>query len=101
MCRLAPNGSAALGPETIRRLARYHFRDPVHQVIFDTLCELRKSAPSESNAWSATVREHLASRLTLTGFPEFDIDSLLSNVRIEEGALQRWISELTATPDAL
>ena len=99
MCQLAPDRSGPLGPEPMRRLARHRFRDPVHQEIFNTLGELRKIAPPGSQAWPATVREHLASRLTLKGFPDFDIDILFSGGGIEEDELRQSISALTGTPE--
>ena len=99
MCQLAPDRSGPLGPEPMRRLAGYLFRDPVHQEIFNTLGELRKIAAPGSQAWPATVREHLASRLTLRGFPDFDIEILFSGESIDAGELRRCISRLTGTPE--
>ncbi|MGH7947419.1 MAG: hypothetical protein ACREF9_20795, partial [Opitutaceae bacterium] len=48
-------------------LRAYRFRDPLHQLVFDALCALPRSAPEET-------RMALTHRLTLKGFPDVDIE---------------------------
>lgn len=78
------------------RLARYRFRDAIHQVIFDTLCELFALLAADSKTWQQTVREQLARRLTLKGVPDVDLEPFLRPGNPKEGETQRLILRLTA-----
>ncbi len=60
-------GGVTLLAEGVRILHGYRFRDPLHQIIFETLSEIGPAAPP-------LVRELLAARLTRKGFPDVDLD---------------------------
>lgn len=51
----------------IELLSDYRFRDPLHQLVFDTLRAIRGAAPSD-------LRALLLQRLTLNGFPDVDVE---------------------------
>ena len=53
--------------DAVHALAGYRFRDPLHQLIFDTLREMNTDVP-------VIIRELLPQRLTNKGFPDVDID---------------------------
>lgn len=48
-------------------LADYRFRDPLHQLVFDSLRELDSAAPDN-------IRDQLLQRLTVKGFPDVEIE---------------------------
>jgi hypothetical protein len=59
-------GGVTLLAEGARILHGCRFCDPLHQIIFETLCEIGPAAP-------ALVRELLAAGLTRKGFPDVDL----------------------------
>jgi hypothetical protein len=86
VCRsITPRGEG-LSEADIRRLESYRFHDYTHQVIFDTLCELRALAASNPRVAREPIQERLAQRLTRKGFPEVELEALFvsSNVTLEE-----------------
>ena len=60
---------ASIREETHQLLAKRKFAHAEHQLVFWALSELPAREPS-------MIRELLATRLTLMGFPDFDIDHL-------------------------
>ena len=57
--------------EVLLRLSHRKFAHAEHQLVFWALSQLPARDPS-------TIRELLATRLTLMGFPDFDIDHFFS-----------------------
>ena len=58
-------------PQVSSQLARYRFRAPVHQLLFETLLGL-------PIADADGLRRLLAARMTNQGFPDFDLESLFA-----------------------
>lgn len=65
MCQAAPQDAVREHAFTV--LAGYRFRDPLHQLLFDILRELR-TQPADQ------LRTLLPQRLTIKGFPDLDIE---------------------------
>jgi hypothetical protein len=61
LCQGTPGGSLRASAERI--LKTYRWREPLHQIIFETLM----SVPTES---PDVIRDQLPSRLTRRGFPD-------------------------------
>ena len=65
ICQGTPERS--VWADAVAILADYRFEDETHQLIFDTLREIRTGDPR-------TIREQLAARLNNKGFPDLDLD---------------------------
>ncbi len=65
ICQSATPGSVR--DRALTLLSDYPFRDPLHQLVFEILRELRSQAPDE-------LRALLPQRLTLKGFPDVDTE---------------------------
>ncbi len=61
--------------ENMRLLSGYRFCDVEHQIIFESLQELRAAEP-----W--TIREQLFARLNNKGFPDMDLDWLFEPAKV-------------------
>jgi len=57
--------------QVLRWLDTYAFRDVIHQLIFDTVREIRPEPPE-------LIRQQLPARLTQKGFPEVDFEKFLT-----------------------
>jgi hypothetical protein len=57
--------------DVLRRLARYAFADPEHEVIFRALANMPVTDPERA-------RTALGIRITRSGFPDFDLDPFFS-----------------------
>ena len=68
--------------------------DPTHQIIFDALCEFRRRDAGGSKTGQETLREHVARRLTLRGFPDVDLEAIFHLVTETERGLERLILRL-------
>jgi hypothetical protein len=64
MCQQAGHG--LVWQRAIELLSDYRFRDPLHQLVFDTLRDIPAPAP-------ANLQILLVQRLTNRGFPDLDI----------------------------
>ncbi len=64
LCQGAPD--RRVWQDGMEILARYPFRDPLHQVVFDTLREMNTDEPR-------IIEGLLGARLTRKGFPDVDI----------------------------
>lgn len=69
MCTGTREGS--VWKEAISRLARYRFRELVHQLIFEALRELNTDDPD-------VIRHELPVRLIWKGFPAVDTEKFLA-----------------------
>ncbi|HEX2714228.1 MAG TPA: hypothetical protein VHM88_18705 [Candidatus Acidoferrales bacterium] len=56
-------------------LADYRFMDSTHQLVFDTLRELRAGNPR-------LIRERLPARLNNKGFPDLDLETFFAPQRL-------------------
>ena len=80
-------GGVTLLGEGARILHGCRFCDPLHQIIFETLCEIGPAAP-------ALVRELLAARLTRKGFPDVDLDPFFEPHGLTAGAAMALMKRL-------
>jgi hypothetical protein len=84
--------------EGMRLLEAYRFRDPLHQLVFDTLRELNTDEP-------AVIRQLLPQRLTAKGFPDVDLDpfffpsALTTEAALSMMELVRYTERLDDRPD--
>jgi hypothetical protein len=87
LCQGTAEGSVR---ETARRHLRdYHWREPLHQVVFEVLMAMPGEAP-------ALVRDQLPARLTRKGFPDVDWEQFFephSSSLEEAEALMRELRE--------
>ena len=74
--RSVTGAGSSLLDEELRLLADYRFRDPTHQIIFDALSEFRRRDAGGSKTVQETLREYVARRLTLRGFPDVDLEAI-------------------------
>ncbi len=65
MCQGAPD--RRVWQDGLEILARYPFRDPLHQVVFDTLREMNTDEPR-------IIEGLLGAWLTRKGFPDVDVE---------------------------
>ena len=65
MCRQA--GQGPVWQRAIELLYDYRFRDPLHQLVFDSLRGIPAQAPG-------SLRALITQRLTNAGFPDVDIE---------------------------
>jgi hypothetical protein len=72
-------------------LARYRWREPIHQEIFRALCSTPGHDP-------ATLQERLPALLTRRGFPEFDLAGLLKPQEISFPQVIKLIDSLMQNP---
>lgn len=73
LCQAGLTGAERV--ENMRLLSGYRFRDGEHQIIFESLRELRAADPK-------TIREQLFARLNNKGFPDLDLDWLFEPARV-------------------
>lgn len=71
------------------RLGEYRWREPVHEVIFQSLLSLPAADP-------AVVREQLPALLTRRGFPDVEIADLLEPQDLSRDEFERLLDELTS-----
>jgi hypothetical protein len=71
------------------KLAGYHWREPVHEVIFRCLLSLPTENP-------AVVREQLPALLTRRGFPDVELADLFSPLDLPREVFERVVEELTS-----
>jgi hypothetical protein len=83
LAKTVAGDTSSLSDEQFRRLAGYRFREGTHQIIFDAICEFRGRDSAGYKAGQETLREHVARRLTLRGFPDVELDLLFAS-RIPE-----------------
>jgi hypothetical protein len=62
-----PDAPGAHRTGVLRRLSRYSWREPDHQVIFEALSEISSAPPHE-------LRALLPAQLTRKGFPDMSLD---------------------------
>ena len=74
--RSVTGAGSSLLDEQLRLLAGYRFRDPTHQIIFDALSEFCRRVAGGSKTGQETLREYVARRLTLRGFPDVDLEAI-------------------------
>lgn len=94
--RSVSGAGSSLLDEQLRRLAGYRFADPTHQIVFDALSEFRRHDAGGSNTGQETLREYVARRLTLRGFPDVDLEAIFRprSAAEPEADLQRLILRL-------
>lgn len=98
ICQLLCSGAGPLPQEQVQRLEQYRFDNPTHQLIFDTLVELRKSFAGRGAPEREALREHLARLLTRKGFPDVDLAPFLRPTSINIDEIQKLARRLTNPP---
>lgn len=88
MCTVTPN--RAVWDEGMRLLRSYRFRDVIHQVVFDALCEMNTHKPD-------IIREQLLVRLMRKGFPDVDVSLFLGQPNLPAKDVEPLIRALCAT----
>lgn len=71
------------------KLGEYRWREPVHEVIFQSLLSLPAGDP-------AVIREQLPALLTRRGFPDVEIADLLEPQDLSRDEFERLLDELTS-----
>lgn len=94
--RSVSGAGSSLLDEQLPLLAGYRFADPAHQIIFDALSEFRRRDAGGSKTGQETLREYVARRLTLRGFPDVDLEAIFRprGAADSEADLQRLILRL-------
>jgi len=67
-----------------RTLRPERFLDPIHRVVFEEICALHA-------ADAHRVRELLAARVTLRGFPDADLEAILGAPPPAQETLDEWM----------
>lgn len=88
MCTVTPD--RAVWDDGMRLLRSYRFRNVIHQVIFDALCEMNTDKPN-------IIREQLLVRLMRKGFPDVDVSVFLGQHSLPAEAVGALIRSLCAT----
>jgi hypothetical protein len=69
-------------------LTQHHWRDPIHQIMFQALMAIPSECPE-------TIRAQLPARLTRMGFPDLDWEDLFTPCRLSKAEAQRLIKALS------
>ncbi len=89
LCQGTPQGSIH---EAARHLLRsYHWREPLHQVIYEVLLTIPSETPE-------MVRSQLPARMTRRGFPDFDIKALFTPHGASKAEIEKVIRQLGEEP---
>jgi hypothetical protein len=90
LCALCGEDGAIEGRQMARqRLEDYHWREAVHQAIFEVIMNFAAAS-------SRALREQLPARLTRRGFPDFDFESVFQSQALTPGELEELIRKLLA-----
>jgi hypothetical protein len=81
------SGAGDLNHQVRMALRSYRWQDPLHQVIFQILCDLPAESP-------ALIREQLPARLTRHGFPDVAWEAFFEPPGLAQKEVERLVRYL-------
>jgi len=88
LCQGTPQGSVR---ESARRiLARYHWQEPLHQIVYQVLLAMPFGSPQ-------LARQQLHARLTRAGFPDVEVGDFFRPHSLSQAAAEELIRNLAGS----